>query len=138
MVRELYINNKDAYANWGISMTTSSISALMSPPPNKSFIENKSRLEHGKRVVTTNPKIDERNLSLDLQLTAKDEEEFFSRYESFCQELSTGVLNIRTKYQPSVVYKTNYLSCGNFTQFMRGIAKFTLKLCEPNPTDRSF
>lgn len=137
MVGELYINSKDAYSNWGISMTTSSLSALMAPPPNKEFIENKSRLEHGKRVITTNPKVDERNLSLELQLTAKTESEFFSRLSKFFQELETGVLNIRTKYQPTITYKTIYLSCGNFTQFMRGIAKFTLKLCEPNPKDRT-
>lgn len=136
MVGELYINSKDAYSTWGISLTSNSISALMTPAPNKSFIENKSRLEHGKRVITTNPKVDERNVTLELQLTAKSETEFFNKYESFCEELATGVLNIRTKYQPTITYKMLYLSCNQFSQFMRGIGKFTLKLCEPNPTDR--
>ena len=137
MVGELYINSKDAYSTWGISLTSNSISALMTPAPNKSFIENKSRLEHGKRVITTNPKVDERNVTLELQLTAKSETEFFNRYESFCEELATGSLNIRTKYQPTITYKMRYLSCNQFSQFMRGIGKFTLKLCEPNPTDRT-
>ena len=137
MVGELYINSKDAYSTWGISLTSNSISALMTPAPNKSFIENKSRLEHGKRVITTNPKVDERNVTLELQLTAKSETEFFNRYESFCEELATGSLNIRTKYQPTITYKMLYLSCNQFSQFMRGIGKFTLKLCEPKPTDRT-
>lgn len=136
MVGELYINSKDAYSTWGISLTSNSISALMTPAPNKSFIENKSRLEHGKRVITTNPKVDERNVTLELQLTAKSETEFFNRYESFCEELATGILNIRTKYQPTITYKMIYLSCNQLSQFMRGIGKFTLKLCEPNPKDR--
>ena len=35
------------------------------------------------------------------------------------------------------IYKTIYLSCNQFTQFMRGIASFSLKLNEPNPKDRS-
>jgi hypothetical protein len=50
MEGEFYINDKDAYTTWGISMDTSSLSALMTPPPMKEFIENKSRLENGKRV----------------------------------------------------------------------------------------
>ena len=115
---ELFINNKDSYDNWGISMDTSSLSALMTPAPNKEFIENKSRLEHGKRVIAASPKVDERNLTLTINLTAKDENEFFEKYDSFCQELATGVLNIRSKYQPDIVYRTIYLSCNQFTQFM--------------------
>ena len=134
---ELFINNKDSYDNWGISMDTSSLSALMTPAPNKEFIENKSRLEHGKRVIASSPKVDERNLTLTINLTAKDENEFFEKYDSFCQELATGVLNIRSKYQPDIVYRTIYLSCNQFTQFMRGIAHFSLKIVEPNPMDRN-
>ena len=131
---ELFINNRDAYNVWGISMDSSSLSALMTPSPNKEFIENKSRLENGKRIITTSPKIDERNIILTFNLTAKDETEFFERYNSFCQELATGILNIRTKYQTDIVYRTIYLSCNQFTQFMRGIAKFSLKLVEYNPS----
>lgn len=134
---EFYINNKDAYTTWGISMDTSSLSSLMTPPPMKEFIENKSRLEHGKRVIKSNPKIDERNITLTFNFTAKNEEQFFLRYNSFCEELAIGVLHIKSKYQPDVVYKTIYLSCNQFTQFMRGIAKFSLRLVEPNPADRS-
>ena len=118
-------------------MDTSSLSALMTPAPNKEFIENKSRLEHGKRVIAASPKVDERNLTLTINLTAKDENEFFEKYDSFCQELATGVLNIRSKYQPNIVYRTIYLSCNQFTQFMRGIAHFSLKIVEPNPMDRN-
>lgn len=131
---ELFINNRDAYNVWGISMDSSSLSALMTPVPNKEFIENKSRLENGKRVITTSPKVDERNIILTFNLTAKDETEFFERYNSFCQELATGILNIRTKYQPDTVYRTIYLSCNQFTQFMRGIGRFSLKLVEYNPS----
>ena len=134
---ELFINNKDSYDSWGISMDTSSLSALMTPAPNKEFIENKSRLEHGKRIITANPKMDERNLTLTIHLTAKDEDDFFEKYNNFCKELATGILNIKTKYQPNIMYRTVYLSCNQFTQFMRGIAKFSLRLVEPNPQNRS-
>lgn len=137
MEGQLFINNKDAYTTWGISMDTSSLSALMTPAPNKEFIENSSRLEHGKRVITSSPKVDARDITLTINLTAKNEQQFFDRYLSFCSELETGVLNIKTSFQPNVVYKMIYLSCSQFTQFMRGIASFSLKLNEPNPKDRN-
>ena len=137
MTGELFINGKDAYTTWGISMDETSLSALMIPPPSKPFIENKSRLEHGKRIIRTNPKVDERDLTLQINLTAKNEEQFFARYLSFCGELETGSLNIRTKHRPDVLYRTTYVSCQQFSEFMRGIGKFVLKLNEPNPKDRN-
>lgn len=137
MKGELFINGEDAYLQWGISMDDTSLSELMTPPANKAFIENESRLQHGKQVLVANQKLDQRNLTLQINLTAPTEEQFFARYSSFCKVLATGVIHIQTKYQPGVVYKTIYLSCGQFSQFMRGIGKFSLKLNEPNPNDRT-
>lgn len=137
MIGELFINNKDAYTAWGISMDDTSLSALMTPPPLKEFVEDSSRMEHGKHIDISNPKIDERNLTLQVNLTAKSKDEFFSRYLSFCEELAKGVLDIRTKYQPNITYHTVYLSCSQFSQFMQGIGKFTLRLNEPNPAERN-
>ena len=45
MKEELYINGKDAYTTWGISMDNNALSELMTPSSNKTFIENESRLE---------------------------------------------------------------------------------------------
>lgn len=137
MIGELFINGKDAYLAWGISMNDASLSELMTPPSNKAFIENQSRLQHGKRVITADSRLDQKNLTLQVHLTAPDERAFMERYSSFCKELETGILNIQTKYQPDIVYKTIYVSCSQFSQFMRGIGKFSLKLNEPNPKDRS-
>lgn len=133
---ELFINGKDAYLEWGISMDDTSLSALMTPPPNKELIENKSRIEHGKRVIVDNLKVDERNLTLQLNLTAPTKDMFFERYSSFCDELKKSDINIKTKYQPDVLYHMTYVSCNQFSQFMRGIGKFVLKLNEPNPMNR--
>lgn len=134
MKGELFINGQDAYTTWGISMDDTSLSSLMTPPPMKEFIENKSRTEHGKRVVLDNPKIDERNITLQINLTAKNKEDFFSRYNRFCTELAKGVLEIKTKYQPNVLYRTIYVSCSQFSQFVQGIGKFVLRLVEYNPS----
>ena len=134
---ELIINNLDAYATWGISLDQTSLSELMTPPSNKAFIENKSRLEDGKRVVAANPRVEERSLSLQLNLTAPDEVTFIKRYQAFCDEvLAKGVFTLRTKYQTEVQYTLVYVSCSQFSQFLRGIGKFSLKLNEPNPKNR--
>lgn len=137
MDKKLYINDIDAYATWGVLIDTQSLSALMTPPPQKERIKNKCRLRHGTLVDIQNPKVDARDITLTLQLVAKSEGDFFAKYAAFCQELQKGRINIRTDYQPAVVYRCDYSSCTQFTQFMRGIAKFSLKLNEPDPTDRS-
>lgn len=134
---ELYINGKDAYDAWGIGLDDTALTALLTPPAAKSLPENSSRLRDGKTFVEGLPrKVAERDLVLPIHLTAPNEEAFFTRYASFCEELSKGKLEISTKYQPSVTYRCEYLSCSQFTQFMRGIAWFSLKLNEPDPTNR--
>lgn len=134
---ELFINGKDAYTEWGLSMDSTSLSTLMTPPPNKSYIKNKSRTQNGARVNNSNPKVDERDLTLQINITAITEEEFFRKYISFCQVLAEGTLDISTKYQPDVIYRTLYESCQQFSEFMRGIGKFILRITEPDPTNRN-
>ncbi|MFR2068744.1 MAG: hypothetical protein ACLS4S_00580 [Bacteroides nordii] len=137
MKEKLIINGENADEKWGISLGESSLSELMTPPANKAFIENESRLQHGKQILVANPKVEARNLTLQLNLTAATKSAFFDKYNLFCKEvLATGVLNIETGYQEGVVYKTIYVSCSQFSQFMQGIAKFSLKLIEPDPSDR--
>ena len=137
MKEKLIINGENADEKWGISLGESSLSELMTPPANKAFIENESRLQHGKQILVANPKVEARNLTLQLNLTAATKSAFFDKYNLFCKEvLATGVLNIESGYQEEVVYKTIYVSCSQFSQFMQGIAKFSLKLIEPDPSDR--
>ena len=137
MKEKLIINGENADEKWGISLGESSLSELMTPPANKAFIENESRLQNGKQILVANPKVEARNLTLQLNLTAATKSAFFDKYNLFCKEvLATGVLNIETGYQEEVVYKTIYVSCSQFSQFMQGIAKFSLKLIEPDPSDR--
>ena len=134
---ELFINGVDAYTEYGISMDSSVLSALMTPSPNKEYIENKSRQEHGKRVVNVSPKIDERDLSLSLHIKASSKDDFMEKYGKFCLVLANGKLDIKTRFQPNVVYRTNYISCTQFSEYRLGLAKFTLKLNEPNPANRN-
>lgn len=131
---QLYINGKDAFTEWGISLESTALSALLTPAPNKALPENKSRLLDGKTFVEIPRKVDERTVVLPINLIASSEQQFFEHYNSFCEELAKGKLEIKTSFQPGKIYYMEYISCNQFTQFMRGIANFSLKLCEPNPT----
>ena len=137
---QLYINGVDAFVKWGISLNQDGLSALMTPAPNKEYISNGSRLEHGVRYadIPSMAKVDERQVNITFNLIASTEEQFFTRYAAFCTEvLEPGVVNIRTSFQPTILYRCVYVSCTQFAQFMRGIAHYSLRLIEPNPKNRS-
>ncbi|MBR3455745.1 MAG: hypothetical protein IKH26_10510 [Bacteroidaceae bacterium] len=137
MSEELYINGQDAWTTWGIGMDSSGLSALMTPAPVKDFVSNESRLEHGRQYITTNPRLKERELTLRLCLYAPTAALFYARYAAFCKDvLATGTVNISTRYQEGVVYHCLYQSCSQYTQYRGKVAKFALKLIEPNPSDR--
>lgn len=137
-VGELFINGSDAYSTWGISLSETALSALMTPSSVKERVANESRLEHGKRVVNTNVKTAFREVTLEMHLTAQSKAEFLTRYANFCSVLEQGQLNIRTSYQQGVVYKMLYVSCSQFSEFNLRLAKFSLRLLEPNTKDRSY
>ena len=136
MIGELFINGKDAFLTWGVSLTDDAISSILTPPPNKAFITNSSRREHGSRVVVNDPKVDERDLTILLNMSAPSRALFFDRYKSFCQELKKGELVFKLSYQPEVSYTFIYKNCQQFGQYRLGMAKFLLKLTEYNPEDR--
>lgn len=134
---QLNINGYDAYETWGIYMNDTALSALMTPAPCKEFISNKYRGKDGKHVLKHNPRLDERDITIGFNMSAKDEETFLKNYAKFCDDvLSTGELVIRTRFQPNIWYRCIYISCTQFSQFIREMAKFSLKLNEPDPSNR--
>lgn len=137
MTGELFINGHDAWTRWGIMMDDTSLSALMTPPAIKDFPKNSSRLESGTRYITLNPKLKERDVTLALQFVAETKAEFLANYNDFCQNvLATGKLNIRTMYN-DVTYYFVYNSCTQYRQFLFKVAKFSLRLTEYNPENRT-
>lgn len=135
---EVFINELDAFEKWGISFTDKSLSTLMEPEPLKNPVENKSTTRDGKQIrKEAQPKVDERDLTLAVQLYARNRTELFSRLKSFKTELKKRRIVIRTKYEPGVYYRCDYQSCTQYTSFHRGMATFSLKLNEPNPNNRS-
>ncbi len=134
---KLKINGKDAYATWGIWMDDTALSTLMTPAPCKEFISNKYRSKDGKSVIKHNPRLDEREITIGFYMTAKDKDTFLYNYARFCEDvLATGEVTIHTSFQSDVWYRCVYLSCTQFSQYARELAKFSLKLNEPDPSDR--
>ena len=130
----------DAYLRYGVSFTESSLSALTTPAPNKQPVENKNRTQHGKRVVRTTSlvKKDDRDINIEMHLKANSTSQFWSRYDLFCTEqLDYGFMEIINGHIPTKEFRLTYINCTQFSEFMEQIAKFILRMNEPNPMDRS-
>lgn len=151
MTGDITINGYDAFTRWGVNLEDGALSALMTPAPTKEFIETKSRTAHGKRVLTKTPRYDSREITLPFHIIASTKEEFLEKYRLFCEEvLAPGSFELKTRYEPErtvivsgqvvtreqPVYRLVYLSCTQFRQFIREMAVFTLKVSEPDPTNR--
>jgi hypothetical protein len=137
---QLYIKQggtwKDAFTTWGVSFEDGTLSNLLSFPATKQRVSNESRLEHGKRVVNVSPRVASREISLEMHLIAPDFATFLTRLDSFTALLEAGDIELRTSWRPDTVYHLQYLSCTQFSH-IQGLAKFILRLEEPNPTNRN-
>lgn len=132
----LIINGKDARSTWGVVTTQNTLSTLLTPCSMKEYPEFDSRLEHGSRIDTSEPKVAKRELNLEIQMIADSPEQFYARRDSFCKELQKGAFTLSTTDRKDTVYRLTYSSCPTYTQFRRGIATLALKCTEPNPKDR--
>ena len=72
-MNELLINGENAYTTWGVRMGEGFLDVIGASAPMKDFIENKSRLEHGKRVIINNPKVDEREITLSFTIESNSQ-----------------------------------------------------------------
>lgn len=130
------INGKEAYDEWGIYMAQGSLAELLTPAPNKAYIQSECADENGKRVLADIARTADREVRLTLYLCAGNLAEFLDRYASFCKELEGGKIDIETHYIPNKVFRCVYLSCSQFEQWDGQLAKYTLRLSEPNPQNR--
>jgi hypothetical protein len=132
MNEDIYIIGQKAFDFWGISFPPEAINAICAPLANKAYIENESREEHGSRIIIHNPKIAKREITVEMHLSAKDEVDFDTKYERLMLMFEIGNFPIIYK---DVEYKFIFQSCSQFSR-VGNIAKFVLKLVEPNPKDR--
>ena len=136
MKKQVYINGQDAYTTWGITLAHGAVDALMTPPPSKDVVTGAYRREHGTRWVDANHYMDERDLTIEMHIHGDSYDDLHTKYLAFCEDVLQGVaVAIVTKWQPAVCYRLRYISCTSFSH-VQGLAKFALKLNEPDPSDR--
>lgn len=141
MKGELYINGKDAWTEWGINMGYSFLDTIDSFPAMKDYIENESRLEHGKRVIISDElsKVNSRELTLHFTILGNSETDFRAKRKAFEAELIKGRVNISVPVLGSDVYKLIYLG-KNVTYGLsksRTFCEMAARFEEPNPMDRT-
>ena len=136
---DLLINGRDAFQVWGVRMGDNFLDSLGASVPMKEFIENKSRLEHGKRIITTNPKLDEREITLAFTLEGNSQSDYQTKKKAFFEELYKGVIDIQIPANNSDIYHLIYLGKSvTYAQSLdRTIGKVSAKFCEPNPASRT-
>lgn len=139
MQGDLFINEKDAWVTWGINMGDGFLDAIDTLLPMKDYIENNSRLEHGKRIITSNAKVDSRDVTLQFTLTGDSPEDYRSKKNAFQQELIQGNINIHVPALGDDIYKLVYTgkSVSYGLSQDRCFGKLSSKFVEPNPVDRA-
>lgn len=139
MTGDLLINGKDALETWGVRMGDGFLDTIDGFNEMKDYIENESRLEHGKRVITDNAKVDSREITLQFTIEGSSESDYRSKKKSFQTELEKGEVNIKVPVLGNEVYKLVYLgkSVSYGLSLDRCFGKVSSKFEEPNPMDRS-
>ena len=138
MSGDLTINNDDAYVTYGIVMGDGFLDALGSPSPMKDYIENVSRLEHGRRIFSRNTKLDSRELTLVFNMEGTSISDYQDKKERFYNLLYSGEdIKISTR-RSAEVFKLKYKNSVGYGEEPSGMfGKISVKFIEPNPTDRS-
>lgn len=136
---DLIINGKDAFQEWGVRMGDGFLDVIDAPLPMKEFIENESGLEHGKRVLTTNAKIDSRELTLAFTIEGSSKSDYRAKKKAFEAELYKGNVNITIPALGADIYKLIYRgkSVSYGMNLSRTFGKISSKFEEPNPADRN-
>lgn len=136
---DLLINTQDAYTTWGVRMGEGFLDVLGASSPMKEFIENKSRLEHGKRVIINDPKIDEREITLSFTIEGNSQSDYQAKKKAFFEELYKGVVDIQIPANSNEIYHLIYL--GKSVAYAQSLdhtfGKISAKFNEPNPANRT-
>ena len=137
-MNELLINGENAYTTWGVRMGEGFLDVIGASAPMKDFIENKSRLEHGKRVIN-NPKVDEREITLSFTIEGNSQSDYQAKKKAFFDELYKGVVDIQVPANSNEIYHLIYLgkSVAYAQSLNRTFGKISAKFNEPNPANRS-
>lgn len=138
MTGELYINGKDAWFEWGVNMGEGFLDALDAFVPMKDYIENESRLEHGKRILVVNPRMDSRELTLHFTIKGSNEADYRTKRKAFESELQKGYVDVSVPALGDEVFHLIYKgkSVGYALNMARTFCTISSRFEEPNPNNR--
>lgn len=139
MTGELYINGKDAWTEWGVNMGEGFLDAIDGFAPMKDYIENDSRLEHGKRVLVVDPKVASREVTLHFTIRGMSQTDFRAKRIAFEEELRKGRVEVKVPELGEQVYHLIYLgkSVTYGLNISRTFSTLSAKFDEPNPMERA-
>lgn len=141
---ELLINGLDAYAEYGVRMGDDFLDALTQPVSVKGYIENESRLTHGKQVLVKDSqgnslvRLDSREVTLVFVCMGETHAELVQNRKKFYEMLYQGELTIQVPDESPDIYKLVYKGKPSSygMNLARTICKVAIKFEEPNPNDR--
>lgn len=136
----------DTYASLGLRMGENFLIDLMDVAPMKSYIENESRIENGKRIIPID-KVQSRDVTLTFTITGKGEgtaaeTSMWERREKFINILKSGWVGIEIQAINTPerrIYWLLYQGKGNTfgMNVCRNFCNISLKFVEPNPEHHS-
>lgn len=129
------INGKDAYSTWGVRLEKGAYSVLTRGAAAKEYITNTSRLEDGDRIIPL-AKLASREIQLPMSLTASSTADMTEKMAAFLEEVSKGKVVIYEGKYTKKYYRCVYRDFMPVADNINGLSLFTLKLTEPDPTDR--
>lgn len=140
MTGELFINGKDAWTEWGVNMGEDFLDVIDAFVPMKEYIGNDSRLEHGKRVLVTAPRLASREITLHFTIKGDSESDYRTKRKAFEVELQKGKVEVTVPKLNDEVYHLVYLgkSVSYALNRTRTFAAVSAKFEEPDPSDRVF
>lgn len=139
---DLRINGSSTvYKDWGVNMGDGFIDALTEPLTPKDYIENESRLEHGKRVVIDSDgiKFASREVLLDFTIEGSSPSDFLTKKNLFLTAMYKGSVTIQVPKESDDVYHLIYKGKGSEygMNALRTFCHMILKFEEPDPTHRT-
>lgn len=134
---EFFINGIDSRL-YGVHAGDGFMSAIDGLASLKSFIENSSRLQNGKRIIVNSPRVSSREVTLKFVLIGENQYDFRCKRNAFEKLLNQGKIEIKIPRLNNSIYRLVY-SGTSITYALnrrRTSCQISAKFTEPNPKNR--
>ena len=129
---------EDVFTTYGICLLKGSYEKLLEYPTPKNLITWSDRRNNGVEYLADcdTIRVDKKSVVINVVLLAKDERDYYTKYEAFFKRLTSGIICMKI---PTLgkVFKLVYSKQSNLVKLNKKSSTFALNLIEPNPTDRS-